>query len=122
MSHNKKSDVDHRYTTKLGINENVLDDSEADAPRPISIIRKGSSRTALPEKPREPENGDKVIQSISDVDEDARDDDFGMDQTIMLNRRFASAQGLACPLLDSKSWKEIIQVANIESGTFRSKF
>lgn len=92
VSHNRRAD--NRYTTKLGIHENVLDDQEED------------SSPAM--KPR--------TMPLETQSNDEEEDTVSGSATPSPSKVIRTLDGVVCPTLSWTQWKAALQLANIEVG------
>lgn len=102
VAHNRKND---KYTTKLSIHENVLDEAE-------QIEALEAIRPKLPLLPH------TLLADASTTEDEAEtEDDLANGVESLLTRPLlAASSDLPCPVLSWKEWKDVLQLANIELG------
>ncbi|KAK9896000.1 YjeF N-terminal domain-like protein [Cystobasidium minutum MCA 4210] len=136
VAHNKRSSSPNKFTTKLKYNENVLDDIEQEDNAFNDLYPSMASSSILP-KDTATEGRD---DSTTDRDTIANSDD-GRPHRLRANingrngpgssmlasgspenptpasrKQLLTAQGVRCPAVSDKTWKEVQQLCNIECG------
>jgi len=117
VTHNRKGGLQlDKYITKLGIHENVLDDSEQDSEREEAML---ALRNAARARSTLNSGQPPITASLGDASESEAnateiEEDVKLDEPC--SRIIAISSGLTCPCLTWKEWKELQILANIEVG------
>jgi hypothetical protein len=100
VAHNRKGGVD-KYNTKLGIHESVLDEVQQ-----VQVL-----------EPLEPSRplGDASTND-SETEAETEDDLVNGVESLLTRQMVTLETELQCPCISWKEWKDVLQLANIETG------